>query len=213
MMTLILLAFVVALVLAALLLIRVIRARNMQIWLGSYLRRRRPARPTSGPVHVMFCFVDHFEPAWGKVDLATQRARVDRWCRDYRVLASAHRDADGRTSAARKKFVQVSEQLLGFEGKPESYELIRARNRFYNCLVDIGGNDALARVLPSMSVHLIRVQFRAFQKGRDRFADYRQMSEAVLAGDARRAELAGRRHVRRLGSNLDHLPDAAFAPD
>lgn len=129
-----------------------------------------------------------------------------------RLAAEKLKDA-GKTSVARKKFVQVSEHLLGFDGKPESYDLIRARNRFYNCLVDIGGNDALARVLPSMSVHLIRVQFRAFQKGKDRFADYRQMSEAVLAGDARRAELAGRRHVRRLGSNLDHLPDAAFAPD
>ena len=72
-----------------------IRARNMQYWLGGYLRRRRPPA-VDGPIHVMFCFVDHFEPAWGKVDLATQRARVDRWCRDYRVLASAHRDADGR---------------------------------------------------------------------------------------------------------------------
>lgn len=72
-----------------------IRARNMQVWLGSYLFRRRIAPPT-GPIHVMFCFVDHFEPAWGKVDLATQRARVDRWCRDYRALAAGHRDADGR---------------------------------------------------------------------------------------------------------------------
>lgn len=72
-----------------------IRARNMQIWLGHYLTRRRP-RAANGPVHVLFCFVDHFEPAWGKVDLATQRARVDRWCTDYRILAAAHRDADGR---------------------------------------------------------------------------------------------------------------------
>ena len=83
------------LLLAAAVLIKGIRARHMQIWLGSYLRRRPPA-PGPGPVHVMFCFVDHFEPAWGKADLETQRARVDRWCKDYRVLASAHRDADGR---------------------------------------------------------------------------------------------------------------------
>ncbi len=73
-----------------------IRARNMQIWLGSYLRRRRPTLPLAEPIHVMFCFVDHFEPAWGKVDLATQRARVDRWCQDYRALTAGHRDADGR---------------------------------------------------------------------------------------------------------------------
>ncbi|TCV97612.1 hypothetical protein EC912_101629 [Luteibacter rhizovicinus] len=72
-----------------------IRARNMQTWLWGYLTRRRP-RAAGGPIHVMFCFVDHFEPAWGKVDLSTQRARVDRWCADYRRLADRHRDADGR---------------------------------------------------------------------------------------------------------------------
>ena len=72
-----------------------IHARNMQIWLPGYLRRRRPQHVRK-PVHVMFCFVDHFEPMWKQADLATQRARVDRWCRDYRVLAAGHRDADGR---------------------------------------------------------------------------------------------------------------------
>ena len=72
-----------------------IRSRNMQVWLGSYLRRRkRPA--VTGPTHVMFCFVDHYEPAWGRVDLETQRRRVDRWHRDYPAMASQHRDADGR---------------------------------------------------------------------------------------------------------------------
>lgn len=73
----------------------VLRSRNMQIWLRSYLAR--PPRPqTSGPVHLMFCFVDHFEPMWGRADPATQRERVDRWCRDYRAMAARHRDADGR---------------------------------------------------------------------------------------------------------------------
>lgn len=74
---------------------RDIRARNMQIWLGSYLGgKRRPA--VAGPTHVMFCFVDHFEPMHGKVDLDTQRARVDRWTQGWRELAGRHRDADGR---------------------------------------------------------------------------------------------------------------------
>ena len=72
-----------------------IRSRNMQIWLPDYLRARAP-QPVAGPVHVMFCFVDHFEPMWHGADLATQRARVDRWCADYRRLAERHRDADGR---------------------------------------------------------------------------------------------------------------------
>ena len=92
----VLLSVILLLVLGVLALSWAIRARNMQIWLASYLRRRPPGPPPHGPVHVMFCFVDHFEPAWGRVDLATQRQRVDRWCSDYRSLADAHRDADGR---------------------------------------------------------------------------------------------------------------------
>lgn len=81
--------------LAALALWLMLRARNMHIWIGSYLRRRLP-KVEGRPVHVMFCFVDHFEPMWKQADLQTQRARVDRWCRDYRELAGRHRDADGR---------------------------------------------------------------------------------------------------------------------
>ncbi len=80
---------------AALLAWLAIRSRNMQIWLPDYLLARAP-QPVAGPVHVMFCFVDHFEPMWHGADLATQRARVDRWCADYRSLADRHRDADGR---------------------------------------------------------------------------------------------------------------------
>ena len=88
-------AFVALAVFAVLAVVLVLRARNMQIWIGSYVFRRRRERP-QGPVHVLFCFVDHFEPMWRKADLARQRARVDRWCNDYRAMASRHRDADGR---------------------------------------------------------------------------------------------------------------------
>ncbi|HEY1033915.1 MAG TPA: hypothetical protein VGE09_02925, partial [Pseudoxanthomonas sp.] len=48
---------------AALAVWKLLRSRNMEIWIGSYLRRTR-ATATPGPVHVMFCFVDHFEPMW-----------------------------------------------------------------------------------------------------------------------------------------------------
>ncbi len=80
---------------AALALWLLLRARNMQNWIGAYLLRPRPPK-VAGPVHVMFCFVDHFEPMWHGADLATQRSRVDRWCSEYRQLASRHHDADGR---------------------------------------------------------------------------------------------------------------------
>ena len=41
-----------------------------------------------GPTHVLFTFVDHFEPH--------DQATMDRWMAAYPALASRHRDADGR---------------------------------------------------------------------------------------------------------------------
>lgn len=73
----------------------VIRRKNMHLWLGDYLKRRRP--PTgSGPVHVMFCFVDHYEPGWGRPTREIETQRVRAWCERYPALADRHRDADGR---------------------------------------------------------------------------------------------------------------------
>lgn len=70
------------------------RRKNMQIWLGAYWRRKRPA-PGAGPVHVMFSFVDHFEPQWGRPTYEVEVERVARWRHGYKALAERHRDADG----------------------------------------------------------------------------------------------------------------------
>ena len=81
--------------LAGAVLLSALRRRNMHLWLRDYLRRKpRPAH--DGPTHILFCFVDHFEPMWKGGDLETQRRRVDRWCDEYRALAGRHHDADGR---------------------------------------------------------------------------------------------------------------------
>jgi hypothetical protein len=70
------------------------RRKNMLIWLGSYWRRRAP-RPAAGPVHVMFSFVDHFEPQWGRPSYDVEVSRVAQWRDGYKALAGRHRDADG----------------------------------------------------------------------------------------------------------------------
>jgi DNA-binding GntR family transcriptional regulator len=56
------------------------------------------------------------------------------------------------------------------------------------------------------------VQFRRFYAATERegFEEYRAIGKAVLAGNAKRAEVAGRAHVRRIADNLEHLPDNAF---
>lgn len=76
---------------------RLITSRNMQLWLAEYIRQKLFRRlPTiNGPKHIMFCFVDHYEPQWERPGYETEVRRVDRWMSDYPKMADRHRDADG----------------------------------------------------------------------------------------------------------------------
>lgn len=76
---------------------RLVRSRNMQYWLGSYLvwtwarlfHRRPPCR------HVYFCFADHYEPYGGGADKERAQARVARWTGQYPTVAARHQDSFG----------------------------------------------------------------------------------------------------------------------
>ena len=116
-----------------------------------------------------------------------------------------------KEAKAEKRFAAVLNKLISCETRQDSLEFVRARNHFYRIMAEIGGNDELLRVMPSMNVHLLRVQFRRFYPAADvGFEEYRTIGKAVLAGDAKSAEAAGRAHVRRIANNLEQLPDSAF---
>jgi hypothetical protein len=73
--------------------------RKINIWLPSYVKRIlinriRPSK-AKPPFHILFCFVDHFEPGWNKADAVLQRQRVDGWVEKYPVVARQFKDADG----------------------------------------------------------------------------------------------------------------------
>ena len=89
--------FTVVVAIAALV-VRDMRRRNVGLWLGEYLRGgwRPPPAPAGVTRHLMFCFVDHFEPQFGRPKYDVECARVARWRRDYPRLCAEHRDADGR---------------------------------------------------------------------------------------------------------------------
>jgi len=71
--------------------------RHVGIWLRSYLRQDWRAEVPAGTTrHLMFCFVDHFEPRWKSPTYETECARVERWRRDYPLLCKGLSDADGR---------------------------------------------------------------------------------------------------------------------
>ncbi|RKF14566.1 hypothetical protein DBZ36_17160 [Alginatibacterium sediminis] len=69
----------------------------MEGWIFSYLKNRfSPKAKVNGPTHILFCFVDHYEPQWGKTTTYEQECeRVDRWHRDYPKVAGKFVDADG----------------------------------------------------------------------------------------------------------------------
>ncbi len=60
-------------------------------------RRRRDA--TNGPVDLIVCVADHFEPRVGSADAVTARRRLDDWLDRYPAIADCHHDADGRRPA------------------------------------------------------------------------------------------------------------------
>lgn len=74
-----------------------IRKKNLMIWLGSYIKQDwRPRQPVNTTRHIMFCFVDHYEPKWANPTYEVEVARVARWRQDYPKLCAGHRDADGK---------------------------------------------------------------------------------------------------------------------
>jgi hypothetical protein len=77
-------------------------------WLPGWLAAPRAAAPAAGPVHVLFCFVDHYEPRWGNADPATETRRVKTWVERYPQLCAGLRDADG--CAPKHSFFYPSEE-------------------------------------------------------------------------------------------------------
>mgnify|MGYP000302195069 CR=1 FL=1 len=62
---------IISAALAAAILVREVFNKNMHIWLISYITRGKHPEH-SDPTHIMFSFVDHFEPQWANPDHATE---------------------------------------------------------------------------------------------------------------------------------------------
>lgn len=76
-----------------------IRRRNLQLWLGGFVRqefRRRLRTPAATPRHILLCIADHFEPDWGSPTDEVADARVATWVSDYPERLGGFRDSDGR---------------------------------------------------------------------------------------------------------------------
>ncbi|WP_373083709.1 GntR family transcriptional regulator [Sneathiella sp.] len=122
-------------------------------------------------------------------------------------LAASNMDLLG----AREQFTAAHKNLMTFVDSPDSFEFVRVRNQFYRAMTIAGGNRELERLMPGFQVHLIRTHLK--QPQNERFADYRVMAEAILAGNKKTAEAAAQKHIRRVSEALNNIPDSTFAPD
>lgn len=77
---------------------REVKQKHILAWLGPYLRRdwAKGAVPKGQTRHLLFCFVDHFEPQYQKPSYEVECQRVMRWREEYPRLCEGLRDADGR---------------------------------------------------------------------------------------------------------------------
>jgi len=82
---------------AAALLARDVADKHIMVWLGAYLKQdwRAPV-PAGTTRHLLFCFVDHFEPGYQQPSYEVEQRRVARWRQEYPALCEGLRDADGR---------------------------------------------------------------------------------------------------------------------
>jgi DNA-binding GntR family transcriptional regulator len=104
-------------------------------------------------------------------------------------LAAERIDSNGN----REHFEAAWQQLSEFREAPDSFDFVKARNRFYRTITDISGNRELQRIVPGIHVHLIRREYSL--SSHTRFADYDRMARAILSGDGTLAESAAREHI------------------
>lgn len=117
--------------------------------------------------------------------------------------------------AKREELLSLYTALMAARPETDFPGFVSAREDYYRCIVALGGNRELQRVFPSIQVHIIRVQLRAFDRAADAVdqADYKLLQDAILTGVPDRAEMEGRIHVQRTMGRVARLPDRAFEPE
>lgn len=100
----------------------------------------------------------------------------------------------------RETFAAAARPLIEPEDTNVLDRILDERARFYQAMFDVADSEDLNRAMPNWRAHLFRNQFYGFlTKGdlRAMVAEYRQITEAILAGDAAKAELHTRRHLQK----------------
>jgi len=125
-----------------------------------------------------------------------------------RLAAKRIGDADNA-----ERMQQAFDRIWAFKDHGAALAFVAERQKFYETIGEISGNRAFRGMLPLMQLHLLRMQFQSYVTPKERerqFNDYRLIAEAILAGDARRAERLIKLHAKRTRIFQIRLPDEAF---
>jgi len=118
-----------------------------------------------------------------------------------------------QNSGNRQKMREALEHLQKVHESGGVVSYLDERRHFYDAVIEVGGNEQIARILPTMQIHLLRAQFRSYwspEENETQFNDYARVTAAILEGDAKKAEREMRLHIRRVREGIDRLPQAAF---
>lgn len=88
--------YVLLFVVFMILLYVLLKMRNMQIWIFSYLRNLFKKKIEIKKQKVYFCLADHYEPYFGGATKDKARGLVDKWINNYKKVAMQHIDSDGK---------------------------------------------------------------------------------------------------------------------
>lgn len=109
----------------------------------------------------------------------------------------------------RQRFTSAARPLIEADEESRLEEALDRRAKFYQAMFDVAGSEDLDRAVPTWRAHLFRNQFFAFHTRADVRAmqlEYRNIAEAILAGDASKAEAQTRRHFQKTRERmLPHL--------
>jgi DNA-binding GntR family transcriptional regulator len=100
----------------------------------------------------------------------------------------------------RERFEAVAKPLSNTELTDDLSQVLDQRARYYQVMLDIAGSPELARVMPVSRAHLFRTQFYTSLTKSDvkvMVAEYRSITQAILAGDPAKAEARMRRHIQK----------------
>ena len=132
------------------------------------------------------------------------------------LFSLAARDAASHTDHAAAATLSDSYAALTQREPDRDFGgFLEARDHFYRTVVQLSGNRELARIFPSMQVHLMRLQLRGYGAPADglQLDDYREIKTAIMKGDAEGAKAAAKRHVQHTIAAVAAAPDSAFRPE